>query len=144
MMRPMMLRVWPLVAALLLTSCGSGTAGLQVDSTWARPAERGMNSAVYLRIQNGPEPEVLTGAASDAAEIVQVHRTILDADGNAIMEEQPRVSLAPGQILEMKPGGYHIMLIKLRHPLNTGESFDLSLFFEKTGEYRVSIPVAEN
>ncbi|MEJ2013314.1 MAG: copper chaperone PCu(A)C [Anaerolineales bacterium] len=140
----MMRRVWLLVAALLLTSCGSRTAGLRVDSAWARPAERGMNSAVYLRIQNGPDPEVLTGAASDVAETVQVHRTILDADGNAAMEELPRVSLAPGEILEMKPGSYHIMLINLRHPLNAGESFDLALYFEKTGEYHVSIPVLEN
>jgi copper(I)-binding protein len=144
MMSPGPQRKWLLIATLLLAGCGSSTSGLQVDSAWARPAGRGMNSAAYLMIRNGPDPDVLTGAASEAADIVQIHRTVLDENGTARMEEQPRLTLGPGQILEMKPGGIHIMLIDLRQPLLSGETFDITLYFEQAGEYHASVPVGNN
>jgi copper(I)-binding protein len=45
------------------------------------------------------------------------------------------------QPVELKPGAYHVMLMELKHPLKEGESFPLTLTFEKAGERKVTVAV---
>jgi copper(I)-binding protein len=45
--------------------------------------------------------------------------------------------------LEMKPGGYHIMLMGLKAPLKTGEEIEITLTFEKAGALTLKVPVGE-
>ena len=41
----------------------------------------------------------------------------------------------------LKPGSYHVMLIGLKKPLKEGETFPLTLTFEKAGKITVDVPV---
>ena len=129
---------------ILLAGCSRDPAVLSVNSPRARPAEQGMNSAIYMQIQNGPSADSLIGASSDAARVVQLHRTTIDPDGKTSMKQQDRIDLSPGQNLELEPGGYHIMLIDLNQPLIVGTSIDLTLLFEDEGELHVKVPVVGN
>ncbi len=129
---------------ILLAGCTQDPGALSVNSPRARPAEQGMNSAVYMQIINGSTADALIGASSDAARIVQLHRTTIDPDGNASMKQQERIELNPGQTLDFEPGGYHIMLIDLNQALIAGMSIDLALVFENEGEIHVKVPVADN
>ena len=51
------------------------------------------------------------------------------------------VDVTPGDRLVLKPGGYHVMLIDLKRPLQAGESFPLTLDFEKSGTIEVNVVV---
>lgn len=53
------------------------------------------------------------------------------------------IDIPAGEKVELKPGGYHIMLIDLVEPLKLGDTFDLTLMFEKAGEKTVSVEVKE-
>ncbi|MFN2149517.1 MAG: copper chaperone PCu(A)C [Anaerolineales bacterium] len=100
-----------------------------------------MNSAIYMQVQNGSQADALIGASSEAAQMVQIHQTVINADGVAEMKPQSRIELAPGEVLELKPGGYHIMLMDIFQPLLVGDSLDVTLLFEEAGEVHVQVPV---
>ncbi len=55
------------------------------------------------------------------------------------MRAVPSLELRPGARLELKPGGYHLMLLDLKHALKAGEKFPMVLTFERGGT--VTIPV---
>jgi len=41
----------------------------------------------------------------------------------------------------MKPGGYHLMLLGLKHDLKPGDTVALTLMFEKAGQMSLQAPV---
>jgi copper(I)-binding protein len=49
----------------------------------------------------------------------------------------------PGGKLELKPGGYHLMLFDLRQPLKKGDRFPLTLTFARAGTLEVSVVVED-
>jgi copper(I)-binding protein len=58
-------------------------------------------------------------------------------DGAMTMRElEDGLALPAGETVNLEPGGYHVMLLDLPDPLETGETFDLTLEFE-SGESRV-------
>jgi copper(I)-binding protein len=58
------------------------------------------------------------------------------------------LEIAPGQTVELKPGGYHVMFMELREPLKEGDTLKGQLRFQKAGalnvEYRVQSLGAQN
>jgi len=71
----------------------------------------------------------LVGAESTAAGAVEVHE--MSMDGNVMrMRAVPRLDLPAGKTVELKPGGYHMMLIDLKRPLKKGDSVPLRLKIE--------------
>ena len=51
------------------------------------------------------------------------------------------IDLPAGQAVVLKPGAVHIMLVGLKQPLRAGESFPLTLEFEKAGRREVNVVV---
>jgi copper(I)-binding protein len=60
------------------------------------------------------------------------------------MKEVDQIDIVAGTALELKPGGYHVMLMKLVKPLLTGETFKVTLTFAKAGAVVVDVPVLED
>jgi len=63
--------------------------------------------------------------------------------GEMTMREVEFVELPAGTTVELKPGGYHIMLIGLKAPLELGSTIQITLVFENAGEITVDVPVLE-
>ena len=89
---------------------------------------RGPDSAVYLTIKNaGKEADKFISAESPAAEKAELHET-RDEDGVMKMRAvKDGAEIKPGSSLEFKPGGYHIMLIDLKKPLEEGAMVPLTI-----------------
>jgi copper(I)-binding protein len=98
-------------------------------------------SAAYFTITNGgAEDDELIKVETDAAEVVEIHEVV---DDNGVKQMRPLsegLEIDDGETVELKPGGYHLMLIGLQQDLNPGMTFDLTLTFEEAGE--VVVPVA--
>lgn len=60
------------------------------------------------------------------------------------MREVDSIELPAGEMVELKPGGYHIMLIDLVKPLEVGDEIELTLTFEKGGDRTVTAEVRES
>ncbi len=100
-----------------------------IKDVWAR-ASKVRNGAAYLTIVNhGKVPIRLVGVSSPVARRAQLHTTIM-ADGVMKMRPVKAIEVAPGETVILKPGGYHIMLMGLRQPLEVDDHFDLTLQFE--------------
>jgi copper(I)-binding protein len=82
--------------------------------------------------------------ASPAAAIVEIHEMKMDG-GMMTMRAVDRIVLPAGKAVELKPGGYHVMLMDLAKPLKEGDSVPLKLTFEdKAGKkvtQDVNVPV---
>lgn len=96
---------------------------------WARPADAGKNTAVYLQMENAlAEGDSLIGVRSEAAERTELHESVMDG---ATMRMRPVVGLAlpAGGTLELRPMGAHVMLLRLRDPLVPGDSVQVTFDF---------------
>jgi len=157
----LILRAWVLtlsgllsgfLSCFLLVSCGSGGAsdppGMQVEGGWARAMpfiqEEGgarTNSAVYLVLRNdGEETDRLTGAETPAAAAVQIHESRV-VDDVMRMQRVEGLDIPPGEAVELKPGGLHLMLLGLTRSLIEGEEIDLTFHFVLSGDLVVRVPV---
>ena len=132
-----------LLAAVLASSAQAQQAAIKVDNVWARRAAMmegksgSGNGAVYLRIANaGKAADTLLGATSDASEAVEIHESYRDM-GMVMMRPVEKLDIAPGAKVELKPGGYHLMLVNLKHDLKPGGKIGVTLRFRDAG----SVPV---
>lgn len=131
-----------LSAALLLSACGV-KEGIEIRDAWARTSTQGMNSAVYFVIQNhNAGADELIGAASDAADAVEVHESKMEGDV-MMMNRVEAVALEPSARVEFKPGGYHVMLIGLKQDLKAGDEIEVTLKFRDGPDITIKAPVKD-
>jgi hypothetical protein len=129
--------------ALTLGACARSGV-IEARDAWARSAPMGGNSAAYLTLVNrtGQDDELL-GASSDAARAVEIHLSQAGADGMMQMAPQESVAIRAGEKVELKPGGYHIMLIGLGSELKAGGSITLTLHFRNSADLALTLPVRD-
>ncbi len=128
-----------------LAHAHGGKAGdVEITHPFATPSIPGAaNGGAYIvRLENkGKVADRLLRASTPAAQRVELHTMTMD--GNVMrMREVGEIVLAPGAKVEMRPGaGYHLMLMGLKAPLKEGESFALTLEFERGGPVEVKVVV---
>lgn len=118
---------------------------LTVMDVRARPAPlEGGNGATFMTLLNGLDvPVRFASADSEVAGTIELHETIND---NGVMKMEPHpegFEIPAGGVLQLQPGGKHVMLLGLVQPLQTGDSFDLTLNFEGSDSVTVKVPVVE-
>lgn len=115
---------------------------LNVEAPYARAVPPGQpNSAVFAVLTNtGETPLALVSAESEAAETVELHTHTM-ADGMMQMRKIERIELPPGERVELKPGGLHVMLIGLAEQLKPGMEVPLTLVVDDGSRVEVTAPV---
>ncbi len=118
------------------------TAGdVAIGHPWTRAAGANGTGAGFMRLRNtGGQPDRLISASTPAARTVELHTMIRDGD---VMRMRPvqNIEVAPGETVELRPGGFHIMMIGLTAPMNQGGRVPLTLRFERAGEVTVELAV---
>ncbi len=99
-------------------------------------------TAGYMTIRNSSaEPDFLIAAAvTDLAEAVELHTSTTE-NGVMKMRQVERIEIPAQGGVELKPGGFHIMLIGLKRDLKPDETVRLTLTFERSGTVEVSAVV---
>lgn len=114
--------------------------GIAVQNAWVRPTVGEQDATgAYLTITS-QDALTLVGVATPAAEIAEVHEMKMDGDIMR-MRMAERIEIKPGEALELKPGGYHLMLMALNAPIEAGQEIELSLQFEKADGSKIEMPV---
>ncbi len=129
---------------------------ITVTGQWARTSPDATDmGAAYLKV-NSDADDTLVSAMVDTsvAAMAQIHEMVpvesgmsteSTMDSSAMtMQEVDHIDIVAGTQLELKPGGYHIMLMKLVKPLLTGETFKITLTFTKAGAVVIDVPVLED
>ena len=132
------------LSLLQLSACGASApahSGIVIASPFAHAAGAGETSAVYMSITNtGAEADRLVSVSCDAAGMTQAMESRMNGDVMS-MSDVPAIDLPAGATLELKPGGYHIMLMGLVRELKAGNTISLTLKFEKAGTITLDVPV---
>ena len=139
-----------LAAALLATHFAAHAqapaAPVAVQGAWARAVMPGQGSSAAYMTLVAREPLTLTGAASPAADIVEIHEMRMEGDVMK-MRAADTLALPVGRPVELKPGGFHLMLMDLKNPFRADTRVPLTLQFrDAAGQPRVlelSLPVTQ-
>lgn len=115
---------------------------IEISTPWSRSTPKGAQTAIgYMTIKNnGTAPDRLVGGSIDAADRFQLHAMTME-DGVAKMRELSDIEIKPGQTIEFKPGGSHVMFVNLKRPLSKGEHVSGTLVFERAGKVNVEYSV---
>jgi copper(I)-binding protein len=111
--------------------------GMHVHDIYARSSgAMGASGAVFFMVHNNTDTDDrLIAAASDVAARVELHTHIEDENGVMQMREvEEGFPLPAGEMHALERGGDHVMLMGLTRELKDGDSFPLTLIFEKAGD----------
>jgi hypothetical protein len=98
-------------------------------------------TAAYMVIENHGKADVaLKSASTSAADVVELHKMEL-TDGLMKMRRVDSINIPAGGKAELKPGGYHLMVIGLKQPLREGDMVSISLEFSDDQRQTIRIPV---
>lgn len=124
-----------------LLSAGAAWAQVEVVDAWARASlPQQTATGAFMTIHGGGESLRLVAVTSPLAAAAEIHHMSLH-DGIARMGRVPAVDVPPDGSLELRPGGYHVMLLDLKRPLGVGEKVPLELVFEAADGVRRSLAV---
>ena len=119
------------------------SANVVVEAPWAR-ASIGLSrpGAAYMTIRNsGDTPITLTGIRAEVSGMASIHESRTDANGISSMTPAGDIEILPEEFIELKPGGYHAMLMRLQFPMVKGEIIKVVLLFADGAEQTVDVPV---
>lgn len=138
------------LALLALLGCPAWShdykvGSLEIDHPWTRatpPSAR--TGGGYMTITNkGTAPDRLISARSGASAKVEIHEMKMDGTIMRMRELENGLEIPPGATVALKPGGYHIMFMELKAPLEKGGKVPVTLVFEKAGSVDVEFPIQE-
>jgi len=116
-------------------------AQVQVSDAWARATVVGQKGTGAFMKLTAPEGATLVGAVSPVAGVVEIHEMAMEGTVMRMRALPKGLALPAGKAVELKPGGYHVMLMDLKQQLKAGEKVKLDLQFELRDKKRVTQPL---
>jgi len=140
----MKLKSLALIAAL---TCGAAFAqNVEIKEAWIRtsvPGQKATGAFMKITAKDGTK---LVAASSPAAGVAEVHEMKMEGDVMKMRAVPGGLDIAAGKTVELKPGGYHVMLMDLKAALLKDSTVPLTLTFKdaKGAETKVELklPVA--
>lgn len=120
---------------LALTTAAWAQTTVKVEEAWVRGTVATQKATgAFMRLTPSANAR-LVEAKSPVAGVVEIHEMAMENDVMR-MRQVPGLDLAAGRTLELKPGGYHVMLMDLKQPLKAGEQVPITLVFEDAAQKR--------
>ncbi len=115
----------------LLAAATLAQAQVTIHAPWVRgtvPMQQASGAFMQL---SADKTTRLVAAQSPVAKVAELHEMVMD--NNVMkMRQIPGLDIVPGSTLDLKPGGFHIMLIELKQQLKGGDVVPITLIFEDT------------
>lgn len=130
-----------LVASLFVVAFASGAAAeVRVDEPWARATVAGQQASGAFMTLTSSSDARLVAVQSPAAGVAEIHEMAME---NNVMRMRAvdGLALPAGKPVELRPGGYHLMLLDLKKPLEAGQSVALTLTVEDAQGKRERVDV---
>ena len=134
-----------LTTILLSAALINGAATAQtvtVADAWVRvtvAAQRATGAFLKLTVQGADA--TLIAVTSPVAGVTQIHEMAMSEGVMRMREVKGGMPLKAGQIFELKPGGYHIMMMDLKQPVKAGDRVLLSLTFKQANGQQTTTQV---
>ena len=133
----------PMIFAAPTQAADYDAGSIHITQTWTRTTPKGASSgAAYMTItNNGKTPDRVSCISSDASAQCQIHSMTMEGGVMKMRPVEGGLEIKPGETVTLAPGGFHVMLVTLKHPLETGQTVKATLKFDKAGTVDVDYPV---
>ncbi|WP_180682921.1 copper chaperone PCu(A)C [Tepidicella baoligensis] len=122
-------------ALLAITAQAWAQVQITVEDAWVRgTVAQQKATGAFMRLTPSANAR-LVEASSPVAGVTEIHEMVMEKDVMK-MRQIPGLDLPAGQTVELKPGGYHVMLMDLKQPLQPGQSVPITLVFEDANKLR--------
>lgn len=115
----------------------SAHAQVAVKDAWIRGIAQGQRATGAFMQLASPTDATLVAVASPAAKVAEIHTMSMD-NGVMRMRAIDALPVPAGKTVELKPGGYHVMLLELTQPLADGATVPLTLTFSDAAGKRTT------
>lgn len=141
----MTLRALFVIALTLISSASGASDTLIISDAWVRATPPGkMMTAGYASLENVSKDVItITGVSAQIAVHTSLHETRIERD-RSTMRPVAELSIDAGERVSLKPGGLHIMLMKLSESLTDGQSIDICLELENNDSLCSAFSVARH
>jgi len=134
-----------IATSILLTSFAAAQS-VTISNPWARATVQGQKATGAFMTVTSKENAKLVAVSSPVAGIVEIHEMKMDKDVMKMAALPSGLDLPAGKPVDLKPGGFHIMLMDLKLPLNKDVAVPLTLTFQdgagKKSQQTVQVPVS--
>ena len=121
-------------------------ADVKIEGAWVRTAVEGQSGTGGFMKLTAPANMKLVAIASPVAKIGEVHEMKMEGSVMKMAEVKGGLELPAGKTIELKPGGYHVMLLDLKQSLKVGTQVPLTLSFANAkgeiSKVEIKAPVA--
>lgn len=119
------------LTTILALSCGALSAQtVDVKDAWARPTVQGQKATGAFMKLTAKDGAKLVAVSSPVAGVSEVHEMKMDGDVMKMRAVAGGLDLPAGKAVELKPGGYHVMLMDLKVALVKDTTIPLTLVFK--------------
>jgi hypothetical protein len=138
------LKVRTLLSLLLLVAAAPAFAQVEVKDAWVRATVPQQNATGAFMLLTAKQNARLVQVSSPVAGIVEIHEMSM-VDNTMRMRPIDGLDLPAGRTVELKPGGYHVMLMDLKQAIRAGDTVPLTLVVEgadgKRSNVELKVPV---
>ncbi len=139
------MKLQALIATLALTSTTLYAQSVEVKDAWVRASVQGqMATGAFMKLKSKDGAQ-LVSVSTPVAGVAEVHEMKMEGDVMK-MRAVPALDLPAGKTVELKPGGYHVMLMDLKTALKKDSTVPLTLVFKdaagQQSRVQLQVPVA--
>lgn len=116
---------------------------LTLSGHWTRamlPGQKAGGGYITI-VNNGGEDDRLIAVSTPGAGHSEIHEMAVIDDVMKMRELAEGLPLPAGETVELKPGGYHLMFMRVEEPFKEGDMLPVVLTFEKAGDVELVLPV---
>ncbi|WP_225784799.1 copper chaperone PCu(A)C [Xenophilus sp. Marseille-Q4582] len=126
--------------AALLALAGLAQAQVRVKEPWVRATVAQQQATGAFMQLHSPKATRLVGVSTPLTPVAEVHEMAMQGDVMR-MRQVAGMELPAGKTVELKPGGYHLMLMNLKGQVKEGQTVPLTLTFEGADGQRETVQV---
>jgi copper(I)-binding protein len=136
-----------LLALALSLSSQASAQNVEVKGAWARATVQGQKATGAFMTLTAKTNAKLVGVSSSVAGVTEVHEMKMDNGVMKMRAVEGGLELPAGKATSLKPGGYHVMLMDLKLPLQKDTTIPLTLVFKDAkgveSKVELKVPVAQ-
>ena len=119
-------RIFCLLFAMVLTG-GVQAQTVEVKNAWVRATVQGQKATGAFMQITAPAASTLVSVSTPVAGVAEVHEMKMDGDVMRMRALAKGLELPAGKAVQLKPGGYHLMLMDLKLPLQKDTTIPITL-----------------
>lgn len=136
-----------LAACATFLSTAVWAQSVDVKGAWARATVQGQKATGAFMTLTAKDGAKLVGVLSPVAGVAEVHEMKLDGDIMKMRAVEGGIDLPAGKAVELKPGGYHVMLMDLKTPLQKDTTIPMTLLLKDAkgvqSKMDIKVPVSQ-